>query len=87
MSKPRNPSRRRALGAAAGLAALIPAASTRAQYRRRGSATEGPPKPRSSQERRILDIIEDVYSNQRYLSVAPEDGRLLRILVEARKNR
>ncbi|MDH3288934.1 MAG: O-methyltransferase [Betaproteobacteria bacterium] len=83
MSKPRDPSRRRALGAAAGLAALIPTALARAQYRQRGNAAEGSPRPHSAEERRILDVIEDVYRNHRYLSVPPEDGRLLRILAES----
>jgi caffeoyl-CoA O-methyltransferase len=83
MSPPTNPSRRRALGAAAGLAALIPAASARAQFRRRGNAAAGPPKSHSAEERRILDVIEDVYRNHRYLSVPREDGRLLRILAES----
>jgi caffeoyl-CoA O-methyltransferase len=83
MSKPPNPSRRRALGAAAGVAALMPATLARAQFRRRGNAVEGPPQPHSAEERRILDVIEDVYRNHRYLSVPREDGRLLRILAES----
>lgn len=84
MSKPRDPSRRRALGAAAGLAALMPAASAQAQFFRRGErAAERPPQPGSAEERRILDVIDDVYRNHRYLSVPREDGRLLRILAES----
>jgi len=83
MPKPRDPSRRRALGAAAGLAALLPVASAQAQMRRRGNAVEGLPASGSAEERRILDVIEDVYRNHRYLSVPREDGRLLRILAES----
>lgn len=80
--KPPDPSRRRVLGAAASLAALGPAASAQAQLRR-GSAAETVPQPSSAEERRILGVIEDVYRNQRYLSVPLEDGRLLRILAES----
>ena len=83
MSKPRNPSRRRVLGAAASLAALIPAAPARAQYRPRGNRADASSRPDSAEERRILDVIEDVYRNHRYLSVPPDDGRLLRILAES----
>lgn len=83
MSKPHNPSRRRALGAAAGLAGLLPAASGQAQLRWRTPAVEGPPAPASAEERRIVDVLDDVYRNHRYLSVPREDGRLLRILAES----
>jgi len=67
----------------AGLATLLPAASARAQIRQRGIAAEGPPEPGSADERRTLDVMEDVYRNHRYLSVPREDGRLLRILAES----
>lgn len=83
MPQPADPSRRRVLTAVAGLTTLIPAAPAWAQYRRRGNAAEGPPKPHSTEERRTLDVIEDVYHNHRYLSVPREDGRLLRILAES----
>lgn len=83
MSKPCSFPRRRVLGAAAGLAALVPAASAQAQLRRRGHAAEAAPQPGSAEEQRILDVIEDVHRNQRHLSVPREDGRLLRILAES----
>lgn len=82
MSKPLNPSRRRALSTAAGLAALVPAGSVRAQYRG-GPSTEAPPQSHGAEERRILEVLDDVYRNHRYLSVPREDGRLLRILAES----
>jgi len=71
------------MNAAAGLAALLPARSVPAQYSRRGYATEGAPQPASTEERRILEVLDDVYRNHRYLSVPREDGRLLRILAES----
>jgi caffeoyl-CoA O-methyltransferase len=83
MSRPNDFSRRRALSAVAGLATLLPAASARGQFRRRANAAEGSPRPNSAEERRALDVIEDVYANYRYLSVPREDGRLLRILAES----
>lgn len=39
--------------------------------------------PQSAEERRVLEVLADVDRNQRYLSVPPEDGRLLRVLVES----
>jgi predicted O-methyltransferase YrrM len=41
--------------------------------------------PRNDREKRILEVIEDVESNQRRgsMSVPPNDGRLLRTLTEA----
>jgi len=78
-----NPFRRRTLGAAASLAAFLPAATGQAQMRWRGNAAAGPPAAGSEGERRILDVIDDVYRNHRYLSVPREDGRLLRILAES----
>lgn len=77
MPTPRDRSRRVAL-AAAGLAALAPVLG-RAQARRAAPA----PLARSAEERRILEVLEEVYRNQRYLNVPPEDGRLLRVLAEA----
>jgi caffeoyl-CoA O-methyltransferase len=71
--------RRAALGAAA---ALI-AASTVVRAQRRGAARSGAPLAGSADEQRVLQVLEDVYRNQRYLSVPEEDGRLLRILAES----
>src|SRR3970040_1832565 len=39
--------------------------------------------PQAADERRVLEVLADVDRNQRYLSVPPEDGRLLRVLVES----
>ena len=37
----------------------------------------------AAEEKRVFSVLEDVYRNQRYLSVPEEDGRLLRILTES----
>jgi predicted O-methyltransferase YrrM len=71
--------RREVLGAAAALVA----ASTLANAQGRGGAREAPPLAGSPAERRVLEALEDVYRNHRYLSVPEEDGRLLRILAES----
>ena len=73
-------SRRAAIGAAAAaLAALsVPA---KAQGRRR--TAEGAPLAVAPHEKRVLEVLDDVYRNQRYLSVPEEDGRLLRVLAES----
>lgn len=71
--------RRAVLGAAGALVA----ASTLVQAQGRGAAREGAPLPGSPAEKRALDVLADVYRNQRYLSVPEEDGRLLRILAES----
>jgi len=44
-----------------------------------------PPIPSNEQEKKILDILEDMFQNQRggMMNVPPEDGRLLRLLTEA----
>ena len=65
---------------AASATALV-AAPSFAQGRRGASAH--PPLAGSSEERRILAVLEDVYRNHRYLSVPQEDGRLLRLLAES----
>src|SRR5690606_11834942 len=75
--------RRAALGIAA-LAALAPSLAARAQGRRRGGNAEaGTPQARSEDEGRILEVLDEVYHNHRYLSVPQEDGRLLRVLAES----
>jgi predicted O-methyltransferase YrrM len=71
--------RRAALGAAA---ALI-AASTLARAQGRDMARSGTPLAGSADERRVLQVLDDVYRSHRYLSVPEEDGRLLRILAES----
>ncbi len=44
-----------------------------------------PPQPKSEAEKQILDILDDMYENQRrgMMNVPPEDGRLLRLLTAA----
>jgi predicted O-methyltransferase YrrM len=73
-------SRRTAIGAAA-LALVSASVRVRAQGRRR--AAEGPPLAATPDEKRVLEVLADVYRNHRYLSVPEEDGRLLRVLAES----
>jgi predicted O-methyltransferase YrrM len=42
------------------------------------------PVPKTAKERKILDVLEDMYQNQRQgmMNVSPQDGRLLRLLTE-----
>jgi predicted O-methyltransferase YrrM len=42
------------------------------------------PIPKTDREKKILDVLEDMYLNQRrgMMNVSPEDGRLLRLLTE-----
>jgi caffeoyl-CoA O-methyltransferase len=72
--------RRAALRSAMALAALAAAAPAAAQ---RGRTLERPPLAGSGDEKRVLDVLQDVYRNQRYLSVPEQDGRLLRVLAES----
>jgi predicted O-methyltransferase YrrM len=39
------------------------------------------PVPIDDQEKKVLAVLDDIYANQRYRNVPPEDGRLLRLLV------
>ena len=49
-----------------------------------GRAESKTPLPRSVEERKILDVLEDMVRTQRYMENVPqEDGRLLRLLTEA----
>jgi len=73
-------SRRTLIGAAA-LTLAAASAPGRAQGRRR--ATESAPLAASAEEKRVLEVLADVYRNHRYLSVPEEDGRLLRVLAES----
>lgn len=66
-----------ALGSAAAVLSALPARAQR--YR----TLERAPLAGSTDEKRVLAALEDVYRNHRYLSVPEEDGRLLRILVES----
>ena len=42
------------------------------------------PVPKTDAEKKILDVLDDMYRNQRQgmMNVSPEDGRLLRLLTE-----
>lgn len=64
------------MGAAAGLSGSLAAAQ-------RMRTLERAPLGRSTEEKRVLAVLEDIHRNQRYLSVPEEDGRLLRILTES----
>ena len=46
-------------------------------------ALERAPIGNTTDEKRVLAVLEDVHRNHRYLSVPEEDGRLLRILAES----
>lgn len=50
-----------------------------------GGRTESKtPLPRSAEERKVLDVLDDMDRSQRYMENVPqEDGRLLRLLTEA----
>jgi len=74
------PQRRAVLRAALALPAAAVAAPAAAQ---RGRTLERAPQGATADEKRVLEVIEDVYRHHRYLSVPEEDGRLLRILAES----
>lgn len=60
--------------------------STRLYALSTGTATiESSAIPKTEAEKKILDVLEDMYQNQRQgmMNVSPEDGRLLRLLAEA----
>jgi len=44
------------------------------------SQLEKPPVPRDDNEKKILNILDDILARQRYRNVPPQDGRLLRLL-------
>ena len=48
------------------------------------STIKSSPIPKTEAEKKILDVLEDLYRNQRrgMMNVSPEDGRLLRLLTE-----
>ncbi len=76
-----NANRRSALRAMLGLAAA--SAAVLAQGCTSSGARNPEPLANSPEERRVLEVLADVDRNQRYLSVPPEDGQLLRVLVES----
>lgn len=49
------------------------------------SSIETRPTPKTDAEKKILTVLEDMYQNQSrgMMNVAPEDGRILRLLTEA----
>jgi len=53
--------------------------------RRGGSSIESKPIPKTDAEKKILEVLEDMFQNQRrgMMNVSPADGRLLRVLTEA----
>ena len=83
------PARRGALRASLAAIAAAAAASTVAPAFAQGrrAAAVHAPVARSAAERRILEVLDDVYRNHRYLSVPEEDGRLLRVLAESSRAR
>ena len=48
-----------------------------------GSELEKPPVPKDDNEKKILGVLEDILSTQRYRNVPPQDGRFLRIMTQA----
>lgn len=74
-------SRRTVLTASA--LALAASAAPPARAQRRARAAEGPPLAATPAEQRVLEVLDDIYLNHRYLSVPEEDGRLLRLLAES----
>jgi predicted O-methyltransferase YrrM len=48
------------------------------------STIKYPPIPKTETEKKILNVLDDMYRNQRQgmMNVSPEDGRLLRLLTE-----
>jgi caffeoyl-CoA O-methyltransferase len=75
----RSASRRRMLGALAVASLAVPAAH--AQFGRSGPRAAS--LAGSTEERKILAVLDEVYRDHRYLSVPQEDGRLLRLLAES----
>jgi caffeoyl-CoA O-methyltransferase len=47
------------------------------------SQLEKPSVPRDDNEKQILSVLGDILARQRYRNVAPQDGRLLRLLAES----
>lgn len=65
------------------MAAVGLAAGVQAQ-RRLAAAPTVPPLARSAAEERVLNVLEEMRrTGSTYLSVPPEDGRMLRVLTEA----
>ncbi len=71
------------------LAFLAQAATAQPSDRRRGGEAATfiarKPVPKTEQEKKILDVLQNLHENQRrgMMNVPPEDGRVLRLLTEA----
>ena len=44
---------------------------------------EKPPVPKDANEKKVLEILENIRATQSYRNVPPEDGRLLRLMAES----
>ena len=78
-----NPARRRALGASLALGTVTAALPVSPAAAQRMRTLERAPLGQSTDEKRVLAVLNEVHRNHRYLSVPEEDGRLLRILAES----
>jgi caffeoyl-CoA O-methyltransferase len=77
-------SRRNALTITAAGAALVPSvALAQRGGRRREEARTAPPLAADEFEARALAVLDDIDSNQRFLNVSRDDGRLLRVFAES----
>jgi predicted O-methyltransferase YrrM len=77
-------SRRNALTITLAGAALVPSvALAQRGGRRREEARTAPPLAADEFEARALAVLDDIDSNQRFLNVSRDDGRLLRIFAES----
>lgn len=47
------------------------------------SELDKPPVPKDDNEKKILAILDDIYSNQQFQNVPKSDGRVLRLMTEA----
>ena len=77
--------RRSLVTSAVAAAALAPALAPQAANAQRGGRTPTTPPPlaRDDFESNVLKVLDDIDRNQRYLNIDRDDGRLLRIHVEA----
>ena len=48
-----------------------------------GSELEKPPVPKDENEKKILNILDDIRATQSYRNVPPQDGRFFRIMAQA----
>lgn len=86
-------SRRGLMGLAAAGAAILPAFALAQEPPRSGgrrgggrggsAAQAAPPLARDEAEKRALAVLDDIDQRQRYLNIARDDGRLLRVLAQS----